>query len=281
MITRVQSHLLRPVPNSLRCGWAPVLFIAVAGCGSEPATPPTSTAATATAEPQPQTESPPPQADEDPELPLTTVTEVQPQPELDEPHVLFNTLASPDTSPEDWEKAQNRLIELGETAVPALERELKSQDARRREIAASGLAMLGPASATAVPALKEALQDESIYVRANAATALCAIPEQEPIVIPALVKLLISEDPQVRQMSAVNLSNFGPEAAPHVQDLTAALEQAPDDVLVALLELVGRIGPEAKSAAPHVQQIAFEQSGDAQQAAQAALERINDAPADE
>ena len=281
MIRQGQSRLLRPLPKSLRCRWAPVLVIAVAGCGSEPATPPTSTAATASAEPQPQTESAPPQADEDPERPLTGVAKaLRSQPEL-EPYALFNTLASPDTSPEDWDKSQNRLIELGEAAVPALEHELNSRDPRRREIAASGLAMLGPASATAAPALKEALQDESIYVRANAATALCAIPEQEAIVIPALVKLLISEDPQVRQMSAVNLSNFGPEAAPHVQDLTAALEQAPDDVLVALLELVGRIGPEAKSAAPHVQQIAFEQSGDAQQAAQAALERINDTPADE
>jgi hypothetical protein len=46
-------------------------------------------------------------------------------------------------------------------------------------------------------------------------------------------------------------------------------------VLVSIVELLGRIGPDAGSAAPQLQQIAYEQEGEAQQAATAALERIN------
>ena len=271
-----------------------LLVAALAGCG-KPTEPPASPEATAAA-PRTETDSassdsrqldsrqpepavPGPNAD--PQRPFTGVAKaLQSQPML-ESNVLFNTLASPDTSPGDWEKAQSRLMELGATAIPTLVRELKSDRTDHREVAASALAMLGPESAEAAPALKQALDDDSIYVRANAATALCAIPEQEEIVIPALAKLLICDDPQVRQMAAVNLSNFGTEAAPYVQEFTAALEQAPDDVLVSLVDLLGRIGPQAESAAPQLQQIAFEQSGDAQQAAQAALERISEQPADE
>lgn len=196
------------------------------------------------------------------------------RPTSSEADALFAALATPETTPEEWERAQERLVELGEEAVPTLARELTSSDAFHREVAASALAMLGPAAAGAQSELRDALADETVHVRANAATALCALPDQAEVVIPVLTALLVSDDPQVRQMSAVNLSSFGDEAAPCVPQLVAALKTAPDDVVVAIVELLGRIGPEAQAAAPELRQIAFEQEGDAQQAATAALERI-------
>jgi HEAT repeat protein len=262
--------------------WLPgaVCVLCLAGCGE--ATSPPAAKDTAATTPAPQTSvEGQAAASADPQRPVTGAADTSRSQQNPEANVLFDTLASPDTTPGDWEQAQSRLVELGEHAVPTLVRELGSGDTARRELAASGLATLGPDSAAAAPALQAALRDESIHGRANAATALCAIPEQEGIVIPALAELLISVDPVVRQMSAVNLGNFGEEAAPYVQHLTAVLERAPDDVLVPVVELLGRIGPEAESAAARLQQIAFEQTGDAQQAAQAALERIQEKPAAE
>jgi HEAT repeat protein len=216
---------------------------------------------------------------------LTTVAEaksIEPvasakPPSNPEADALFATLTSPET-PEEWEQAHVRLVELGEAALPTLTRELTSDDAFRRETAASALAMLGSVASGAQGELRAALADESIHVRANAATALCAIPEQADVVIPVLTQLVVSEDEQVRQMSAVNLSNFGEEAAPHVPKLAEVLKVAPSDVLVPVVELLGRIGPDAESAAPQLQQIVFEQEGEAKQAATAALERINAKP---
>jgi hypothetical protein len=73
---------------------------------------------------------------------------------------------------------------------------------------------------------------------------------------------------------ATNLSNFGPEAAACVPQLTAALDQAAPEMLRPIVELLGRIGPAAEPARPKLQQIAFEQDGDASAAATAALELI-------
>ena len=278
-MTDRQQRFLNDKMRRLAIAPTAVLLIGLAGCGVSSSPP--ATTEDSSKVPQQGIDAVETESNSDP-VRLTTevAAEVTPLP-APEADALFDTLASPDSSPGDWEQAQSRLMELGAAAVPTLTRELTSTEVSRREVAASGLAMLGPDSAAAAPALQAALQDESVHVRANAATALCAIPEQEAIVIPALVELLVSDDPQVRQMTAVNLSSFGTEAAPYVQELTAALERAPDDVLVPVVELLGRIGRRAESAAPQLQQIAFEQSGDAKQAAQAALEQISEKPAAE
>lgn len=257
--------------NSLFSGAAGLSLMGLSGCGDSTAPAPQSTTSVAPAEAPPTVLATAPAAKA-----LEPIAAAKPQanPEAD---ALFTKLTAPE-SPEEWEQAQARLVELGESALPTLTRELKSDDAFRREVAASALAMLGSASTGVQAELRAALEDDSIHVRANAATALCAIPEQADIVIPVLTQLVVSDDEQVRQMSAVNLSNFGEEAAPHVPKLAELLKVAPSDVLVPVVELLGRIGPDAGSAAPQLQQIVFEQKGEAKQAATAALERINAKP---
>lgn len=261
MKTRTRTPIL------LAWGIAGPLMIVLAGCGEAPDPAPQPTTITTPAETPPAV------------LTATTARALEPvetakpraNPEVD---ALFDTLAAPE-SPDEWEQAHARLIDLGEAAVPTLTRELRSDDPFRREVAASTLAMLGPAAAGAQAELRAALEDESLHVRANVATALCSFPDQADVVIPALTRLVVSDDEMVRQMSAVNLSNFGEEAAPHVTQLAELLRSAPPDVLVSVVELLGRIGPEAGSAAPQLQQIVFEQDGEAKHAATAALERIN------
>jgi hypothetical protein len=254
------------------------VLIGLAGCGD--ATGPAPAGPAAVSDSAPQTLDSSAVASADQVRPQFAAGEAPVAATSSEADALFATLASQDSAPDDWEQAQARLLELGEASVPTLARELGSADDFRREVAASGLAMLGPVAAPATAALRKALADGSVHVRANAATALCAIPEQADVVIPVLTALLLSDDPQVRQMSAVNLSSFGEEAAPYVPQLAAALETAPDDVLVQVVELLGRIGPEAESATPRLQQIVFEQEGEAKQAASAALERISAPPAE-
>lgn len=255
--------------------WAVTLLFGLAGCGETPVSAPEEGA------PAGVTQSSATSAQSTPGVapaPTTTEPAQPPRRTSGEADALFAALATPDTGPEAWEQAQARLVELGEEAVPTLVRELTSNDTFHREVAASALAMLGPAAAAAQAELHSALNDTNVHVRANAATALCALPDQADVVIPVLTGLLVSDDPYVRQMSAINLSNFGDEAARCVPQLVSALKTAPDDVVVAIVELLGRIGPQAEAAAPQLQQIAFEQAGDAQQAAAAALERIGGAP---
>jgi hypothetical protein len=56
--------------------------------------------------------------------------------------------------------------------------------------------------------------------------------------------------------------------------LAEALDAGPTDVVLPVVELLGRIGPAAEAAVPRLQQIAFEQEGEAGAAATAALEQI-------
>jgi HEAT repeat protein len=190
---------------------------------------------------------------------------------------VFATLTSPSVTPEEWEVSQARLTELGAASARVLAKELRSENALRREMAAAVLAGLGLEAAAAESALLAALRDESPFVRANAATALCVLPGHEPEVIPVLAALLSSDDPQLRQMATTNLGNFGPEAAPFVPQLSAVLDAGAEDVVVPVVELLGRIGPAAEEAAPRLRQIAFEQQGVAKSAATAALEQITPA----
>jgi HEAT repeat protein len=184
-------------------------------------------------------------------------------------------LNSPDVRPREWELAQTELINLGAESVPVLVQALRSGDPMQREMAVSVLILLGPDIAGTDEPLLDALEDKSPFVRANAATALSTRPGYEERVIPVLTDLLGSDDPQLRQMAAMNLNNFGPEAAACVPQLSAALSEAPPEGLLPIVELLGRIGPAAEAARPQLQQIAFEQEGDAREAATAALQRIS------
>jgi HEAT repeat protein len=187
----------------------------------------------------------------------------------------WGRLNSPDVTPQEWEHAQTELIELGAESVPVLVQALEAGDPMQREMAVTLLMQLGPDVPGVDAPVLRALEDSSPFVRANAATALSTRPGHEERVIPVLTELLSSDDPQLRQMAAMNLSNFGPEAAACVPQLSAALSEAPPEGLLPIVELLGRIGPAAEAARPQLQQIAFEQEGDAREAASAALQRIS------
>jgi len=257
-------------------GSACLIFVTHVGCHREQQSPATSSTAAdstpATVEATPATDPP---ATSEISLPETDVSTSFPSDAAMESMAAdLRQLADPATSPEDWESAQTRILDRRADAVPVLAAGLSSDDPLDREMAATLLAVIGDGLEQAEQPLRAALQDQSAYVRANAATALCQLPDTEEAVIPILAALLESSDPNLRQMAAINLGNFGPEAAPFVDSLAGSLEDDRPDVLMPVVELLGRIGPPAESAAPKLRQIAFEQTGEIQAAATAALEQI-------
>ncbi|AMV16824.1 HEAT repeat domain-containing protein [Planctomyces sp. SH-PL14] len=186
----------------------------------------------------------------------------------------WRNLMRPDLAAEQWDAAQQALVELGAEATPLLNRELGSSEEYHREIAATLVAQLGTPSEATQKALLPLLDDKSLFVRANAAAALAPVAEHSETVVPVLTKLLKADDPQLRKMAAMNLSSFGKEAAPEVATLAAALEDSDAEVVLPVVQLLGRIGPRAEPAMQRLQQIAFEQEGEVKRAAQTAIEQI-------
>lgn len=202
---------------------------------------------------------------------------VSPTPVQHTPEVLaaFEALTVPFETVEAWEDALQKLLAQGDSIVPLLAEKLRSPNEVERETAASTLVACGPAAQAAIPALVQALEDPSPFIRVNAAVTLVQFPQQADAAIPQLVKLVEHPDPVVRQMASANLAFLGSEATPHVATLARLLESEDGpDVLLPVVELLGRLGPAAEVAVPKLRQIAFEQSGEVRNAAQTALQQI-------
>lgn len=187
----------------------------------------------------------------------------------------FQTLVEPGVGTEQWEQAQQKLLSLGPAAVPVLVEALENGDAFQRETAVTVLALMGSPSPEAVPALLKLLEDPSSFVRANAATALILSPQHAATAVPVLIDLLKSDDSQMRQLAATNLELLGPDVPIDVEKLADSLADGESaDVLLPVVELLGRIGPAAGPAVPKLERIAFEHSGDLREAATHALNQI-------
>lgn len=188
----------------------------------------------------------------------------------------FEALLTPLDSFEKWEAANQKLLKFGDPAVPLLAQKLREGNDVERELAASTLVLVGPAAKAAIPALRKGLTDEIPFVRANSAVALVQFPEESAVAIPVLVALLEHEDSNLQQLAAMNLSVLGEEASPHVAQLTKILKLKSDDreVVIPVVQLLGRIGPAAGSAIPQLKQIAFEQKGEVSDAATSAIQLI-------
>lgn len=253
--SRTATHLL------LLCG-----FIASAGCGNSPS------------------ESAPDQlVSGDPVVlpagPAGIAPAVEPVQAAQAKHrasELLDQLIRPGIEGADWDTAQAEIVQLGAGAVSALAAALTDDNLVRREMAASMLALLGPEAISAAPELRAALQDASPFVKANAAAALVQFPEHAPAAVAALIELLSATDPQLRQLAVMNLGVVDTEAAGHVPQLVNAIrtETAPE-VLLPVLQLLGRIGPAAQPALPRIEQLASQSTGEVSDAASQAIQLIS------
>ena len=85
------------------------------------------------------------------------------------------------------QEAVNALVQMGQSAVPALAEALKDKNSVVRTNAAQALKKIGPEAQAAAPALVEALNDKEPVVRGHAAEVLGQIGE---LAVPALAKAL-------------------------------------------------------------------------------------------
>ncbi|WP_437228820.1 HEAT repeat domain-containing protein [Planctomicrobium sp. SH661] len=255
----------------LQCttGWMMTSFFctAIAGCGAGAAAPEA---------PAPRTErvvrAPATDVDFTPAPTEPTVVQV---PEDPRARQLFETLIAPGTQLEDWDRTHGQLLEMGESAVRTLAEKLAHGTDAERELAATTLALFGPDASGATSQLLAALDDASPFVQANAAATLVQFPDHAQAAVPTLIKLLQADDPQLRQLAAVNLNAAGTATAGHVESLKVALSQENTaDVLSPVVELLGRIGPQAESALPELKKIASE-PGELSAAAQSAIQLIS------
>jgi HEAT repeat protein len=125
---------------------------------------------------------------------------------------------------------------------------LKSEDVKRRQVAASALSQVGSSASVAADDLVKSLDDRDPDVRKNSAIALSKTGDRRAI--PPLIKLLTELKSHPHILDA--LKRFGPAARPAVPELRRLLRatKGQDRLRVALV--LGEIGPEARAALPEL-----------------------------
>jgi HEAT repeat protein len=201
----------------------------------------------------PTLDAAPPQSDaNDPAMPA----EDEPSPQEQAARTAFRTMTSSTASTQEWEAAHQKLQEIGAPSLPVLLEGLQAEETIQREMASTMLALLGPAAEPAAEKLIAALDDESIFVRANVAATLLQMPEHVERVVPVLAEFLASDDIEVRRMASLNLAAVEVEQArPLMPQLIAALDDSDREVVYFAVQLVGRMGPDAKAALPKLQSL--------------------------
>jgi HEAT repeat protein len=142
-----------------------------------------------------------------------------------------------------------RLDPKAET-VAAVAGYLTARDPLLRHDAASVLGLLGDAAKSATSRLTAALEDTEESVRLAAAVALWKI-EFNPTIVSTLTKMLGSNDPRIRELAVSEVGvTLGAEGKRVVSELVKRLFDPYSGVRSVAAETLGRIGPDAKGAAP-------------------------------
>jgi HEAT repeat protein len=142
-------------------------------------------------------------------------------------------------------------------ALPALATLAGNKDVEVRLAALYVLEELGPEAAPAAAAAAKAMDDEDSFVRWAAARVLGKMaPREADKAVPALVRRVNDDNGDVRITALAALERYGPEAAPAVEKVTAALKKGGDEQTrlwaVRVLAAVGRAGRE-KTTAPLIE----------------------------
>jgi HEAT repeat protein len=153
----------------------------------------------------------------------------------------------------NWDARYNAscaLVEIGETAIPALHEALRDKDEAVRSGAAHALGEIRPVSQATTIALHEALRDTNDAVRSSAASALGKIRPVSQATIIALAGLLKDSCGDVASSAGTALGDIGPEAKETVPALIEALKDKRHNVQQGAGWALGHIGKEAAAAIP-------------------------------
>ena len=201
------------------------------------------------------------------------------------------------------------LGKIGPAASPAVPRLIelaKSGAVTSRVAALSAITGISREASAALPVVYDSLKDGDIDVRAAAIPALVAVESDESKTIATLVRAVSDENGRVRRPAAAALSKFGERARAatpglitmlerdnergvallslkvigvrSVPDLLRALSLKEPQVRVFACDQLAALGPEAKDAIPRLKELAGGQPPAVQDAARAALAKIEPAP---
>jgi HEAT repeat protein len=165
-----------------------------------------------------------------------------------------------DRSPWFREMIRATLCAIGpgaKAAVPALIRALEEKSARDPSAVITVLGSIGPAAKDATPLLIAALEDPSL--RREAVEALCGIGPAAKDAIPAIKRAIRSAKtsesftPVVAPVFLLNeLHKLGPDVVPL---LVEELDEEGRGYQIRSAEALGKIGPPARSAVPHLMKL--------------------------
>jgi HEAT repeat protein len=170
--------------------------------------------------------------------------------------------------------------DLGEGAVPPLERALKSESRILRERAAEALYIVarGPRCEAELAGLIKRLGDKDPWERLSAAHSLSLYEKAALPARPALERALSDPNRGVRKQAALALAGLGPDGKAAIPTLLAMLndKKALLDRMCAAISL-GHIGPAAAEAVPPLVGLLEEPSEGLREVAALALARIGPA----
>lgn len=172
-----------------------------------------------------------------------------------------------------------RWVDIDEVIVPSLVNALDDESDMVRAAAAKAVRTQWNLRADTLTSLIRALRDPAPTVRAAAAAGLegtyYASPQMSVYVSSALMTLLKDESAAVRCQAAVSLRGFADSNSKHlVAPLTVALADEIPLVREAAAEMLGRIGPAAKTAIPALTESAKSRFPQFRHCANVALKRI-------
>ena len=232
---------------------------------------------------------------------------------------LVKLLGHPHTSHEDFGRAVELLVAMGEPArqaLPALREATRHRSERRRVAAAHAIWRLAGEAKVALPVLVAGLGSSEREVVSHAARAVGSMGDAARGAVPTLARLMESRDAGTRACLARTalgpLGTVAEDAAPALERLlggrvgsdyvtfaetlwritrdadravppliralrargTGEWDWQSADVRQAAAEALGRVGPPAKRAIPHLERARLDEHGNARQAAAAALADI-------
>ena len=167
---------------------------------------------------------------------------------LREPGDAFST----ETSWAAW--ALGQLGAKAEPVVPMIVEQLRAGPGqRRRLILIEALARIGPHAKAAIPVLTTATRDSRPKVRYRAAAALVLAGADPGPLFPILLEVIASRSKETESeavWASHALTELGKKATPLLSPIIEELPKQRGLVLLNLIETLGKIGPEARAAAP-------------------------------
>jgi HEAT repeat protein/S1-C subfamily serine protease len=164
-------------------------------------------------------------------------------------------------------------------AVPELADLLKNSDKEMRPLILAGLTRIGAAAKAAIPAIGDCLDPNEKEISLQALTLLATFGTDAKEAVGQIIPLFAEDEEETgkeeNKLRAQAIKTLGKIGKPAVQKLQTALKQNPSRrVKVGIIDALGEIGPDAKPAAPYLEQLSRGSDSQVSRAAFKALTKI-------